>query len=137
MQGPNIAVYDFAKFITSVRIKRERDPDFHIAETDLQRGMKQMAMSYLASHANSQTPTDAATVRALLTDIYVYIPVVAAVNFFSNIIHASKEGLLSKDGIPSTRNLRFGEEEKHFNWLAHAHAHLEQYKLAVYESPHL
>eukprot|EP01052_Picozoa_sp_SAG31_P007893 SAG31_NODE_385_length_16413_cov_265.286686_8_plen_197_part_00 len=126
--GPNIAVYDFAKFITSVRIKRRREQTFCVDELGLRQGMRSMTESYMDQLGRGNVGS--ATIDDLMNDIYLFIPIVAAVNFFSNIVHASKEGQLSTC-VPSTKHIRFGDRDEHFNWLSHAEEHLRQYNLAV------
>jgi hypothetical protein len=92
--GPNVAVYDFAKFATSMRMKVSRDASCPIDEVQLRAGLRRMAQAYLG--ADGGAGADVGLVDSFVQDVETFCPVVAAVNLFSNIIHASKEGQLGR-----------------------------------------
>jgi hypothetical protein len=125
--GPNLAVYDFAKFYISMQMRIDQG-ECNFTEEELHAALHSMVEHYLEAHP-SRAEQDAAGVAVdwgsevskLCQDIQNYAPVVAAVNMFSNLIHASEENQL-RESIPQTtdRWLPSGA----FNWLVHASAHI-------------
>ena len=71
---------------------------------------------------------DPVEVEKFCRDVLKYAPIVAAANFFSNLIHAHHSDQLA-DICPST-DLKLPEghsQEGQLSWLAHAQSHLDAY----------
>ena len=126
--GPNLAVYDFAKFFISMQMRIDQG-GCHCTEEQLKVAMRSMVESYLKTHLAGSEEQHAgfdlgSEVAKLCQDIQTYASVVAAVNMFSNLIHASEENQL-RELIPQTADLWLPGGS--FNWLAHASAHMRLY----------
>jgi len=120
--SPNVAVYDFAKFVVSVKMAMLQ-PQCAVTEAQLCEAVTSMARSYLLhTAAGPEVTADDAGARAaqFVDDIFRYVVVVAAVNVFSNMNHALEDGLLEEVPASEERRLANGK----FNWLAHARNHL-------------
>lgn len=120
--GPNVAVYDFAKFFISMQMRIDQG-ECSFTEEQLLVAVRSMITRYLEVTAPGAA-ADAAEVEKFCADVQRYACVVAAVNMFSNLIHASEENLL-REAVPATadRWLPGGG----FNWLVHASAHMALY----------
>ena len=132
--GPNLAVYDFAKFYISMQMRIDQGR-CQFTEAQLQAGLRAMVGNYLRQLLGSdgeegpQGPEgggegelELQTTR-FCTDVLQYAPVVAAVNLCSNLIHASEENQLLEVPATADRWLPDGS----FNWLAHAATHMSLY----------
>jgi hypothetical protein len=118
-----VAVYDFAKFVTSSSLMILRQTT-SMTEAGLQSAVRLMAESYLMMMrqrgGQSDSESSVFSVDAFVSDIWTFVPIVALSNCFSNLIHASKEGQLSMD-IDEDEKLT--HKEGTFNWLRHARDH--------------
>eukprot|EP01043_Picozoa_sp_COSAG02_P018694 COSAG02_NODE_879_length_16244_cov_15.397956_8_plen_771_part_00 len=126
--GPNLAVYDFAKFFISMQMRIDQG-GCRCTEDQLSATMRSMVESYITTHLAGSEEQDAefdlnSEVAKLYQDIQNYASVVAAVNMFSNLIHASEENQL-RGSIPQTADLWLPDGS--FNWLTHASAHMKLY----------
>lgn len=119
--GPNLAVYDFGKFLISMQAVANKHPGV-FTEDQLLDGMRSMVKSYLSVVSPSSTADQDAQTQ-FFDDVLMYAPVAAAVNMFSNIWHAN--GKLQLVNIPATHELWM--EGGEFNWLAHAQNHMRLY----------
>jgi len=139
--APNVAIYDFAKFVTSVSVLMARKLT-KLSEAELRRGTGLMAGQYLktmmADGVNRRkTSTDedvdeeqgltAEKVEDFVKDVWTFVPLAALTNCFSNLVHASKEGQLSAAEIPKSDEL-FQPDGGAFNWLRHAQDHLSVFR---------
>eukprot|EP00658_Telonema_sp_P-2_P028139 TRINITY_DN2161_c0_g2_i2.p1 TRINITY_DN2161_c0_g2~~TRINITY_DN2161_c0_g2_i2.p1 ORF type:complete len:479 (+),score=131.04 TRINITY_DN2161_c0_g2_i2:193-1629(+) len=131
--GPNIAAYDFAKFMVSMYISMQRGL-CTLSMDGLMRGLERWVGSYLAAtsqlcpkgsiqYAAQASDVEASSVQAFVRDVLAYTPVCAAANFFSNLIHSYHAGQLSN--IPEQTSLLLDNGD--MSWLAHAQSHLAAY----------
>ena len=132
--GPNLAVYDFAKFYISMQMRIDQGR-CQFTEAQLQAGLRAMVGNYLRQllgsdgeegpegpEGDGEGELELQTTR-FCTDVLQYAPVVAAVNLCSNLIHASEENQLLEVPATADRWLPDGS----FNWLAHAATHMSLY----------
>jgi len=139
--APNVAIYDFAKFVTSVSVLMARKLT-KLSEVELRRGTGLMAGQYLKTMMadgvkRRKTSTDedvdeeqgltAEKVEDFVKDVWTFVPLAALTNCFSNLVHASKEGQLSAAEIPKSDEL-FQPDGGAFNWLRHAQDHLSVFR---------
>lgn len=135
--GPCAAVYDFAKFflssqmsiLTSIdqgpgRLKRLQSS---ATQRVVSGGFRSMVHGYTRTMA--RLGVDIGAEEDFLADAMEFIPIAAAVNIFSNIMHAASDLLLEPSNVPSTTNLRLGPHQ--FNWLQHAANHCLLYDLSL------
>lgn len=131
--GPNVAAYDFAKFIVSAYIAIQRN-ECSVTLDALIQGVELWIGSYLAAtsqlcpmgsipYAAQASDVDPKAVQMFLHDVLLYTPICAAANFFSNLIHAFHANQLHQ--IPETTGIKLDDGE--MSWLAHASSHLEAY----------
>merc|ERR1711924_140237 len=103
--APNLAVYDFAKFLVSIYISIQRK-ECSLTLPELLKDLHKWVGSYLAAtsqlcpmgnlpYAAQASDVDPKHVLLFMKDVVAYAPIVAAVNFFSNLIHAYHAGQLS------------------------------------------
>ena len=126
--GPNVAVYDIAKLISSIllmvtrkttllKISILKELIYILVRSYLQNVMKRTNYS---CNNDKNNEADKELCKKLSNDAWKLFPYVALVNCYSNIIHASKEGQL-KEIINDTGLKR--KSDGNFNWLRHASDH--------------
>ena len=130
--APNVAIYDFAKFVTSASVLMARKLT-KMTEAELRRGVSLMAEKYLKTMATSESrktreergekTNSEEKVKDFVDDVWTFVPLAALTNCFSNLVHASKEGQMCAAEIPSSDEL-FQKPGGAFNWLRHAQDHL-------------
>ena len=126
--GPNVAIYDIAKLISSILLMVTRKTTL-LKIGILKELIYILVRSYLQTlmkrknyGCNNDRNTEAAKelCKKLSNDAWKLFPYVALVNCYSNIIHASKEGQL-KDIVNDAGLTR--KSDGNFNWLRHASDH--------------
>ena len=123
-----------------IAIQRE---ECSLTEPELLRGIEKWAGSYLAAtsqlrpmgnlqYAAQASDVDPKHVSQFVRDVIAYAPIVSAVNFFSNLIHAYHADQLSH--IPQETALILPDGQ--MSWLAHAMSHLGAFNhfLAISQS---
>jgi len=135
--SPNVAIYDFAKFVTSVSMMQMRGQT-KLTEGQLRRGVTLMAESYLKTmtaeedeekkrmgREEEEEDVTREKVEDFVNDVWTFVPVAALTNCFSNLIHATKESQLSGfvGEIPASDDLI--QPDGSFNWLRHARDHFQ------------
>jgi hypothetical protein len=124
--GPNYAVYDFAKFVISMQDILDSNAHCSFTQADVLDGVRTMVQSYtrcLQTINGDKLSTSEEAQALLFDDILLYTPIVAAVNMFSNLRHASEAQQLHDIPNTAARWMDGGT----FNWLAHAQQHLHLY----------
>ena len=126
--GPNIAIYDVAKLISSILLMVTRKTT--LLKIDILKELIYILVrSYLQTlikkknyscNNDRNSEADKELCKKLSSDAWKLFPYVALVNCYSNIIHASKEGQL-KDIVNDTGLKR--KSDGNFNWLRHASDH--------------
>lgn len=135
--GPNIAVYDFAKFVLSTQMLIGIGKSGCVTLEVLRDHMlPHMIRSYLtdiratlpAATLAQLPPLDQAVVD-FNEATWHCTALVAAINCFSNLVHASANGQLAGSRIPHERAKWMSDGR--FNWLAHASDHFALFDARV------
>ena len=127
--GPNIAVYDFGKFVLSMQMLIGIGKSGCVTLDVLRDHMlPHMIRSYLEQTRSNLSPEALAKLLPLDQAVAEFneatwhcTALVASINCFSNLVHASANGQLSGSKIPHERAKWMSDGR--FNWLAHASDH--------------
>ncbi|KAJ9466067.1 Inositol-tetrakisphosphate 1-kinase 1 [Diplonema papillatum] len=126
--GPSLAVYDFAKLISSLELQISHgEVDFNMEQVDV--FLRRVIAAYLETAGGLSEGIDETQrekeVSDLLCDCYTFVPIACMLNVYSNFVHASFDGQLS-DTVSEWAEL--GKRGTNFNWIRHAFDHFECFK---------
>eukprot|EP01060_Flectonema_neradi_P010633 TRINITY_DN1772_c0_g1_i2.p1 TRINITY_DN1772_c0_g1~~TRINITY_DN1772_c0_g1_i2.p1 ORF type:complete len:777 (+),score=158.80 TRINITY_DN1772_c0_g1_i2:32-2332(+) len=121
--GPSLAVYDFAKLISSLELQIQRK-EIDISMDTAKEVIANVAKAYLSGvGAFEQLSEDQqkSELEDFISDCWTFVPIACIINVYSNLIHASFDGQLKN----ITSSLELGTRGDQFNWLRHARDHNE------------
>eukprot|EP01059_Diplonema_ambulator_P030966 TRINITY_DN5535_c0_g1_i1.p1 TRINITY_DN5535_c0_g1~~TRINITY_DN5535_c0_g1_i1.p1 ORF type:complete len:768 (+),score=337.74 TRINITY_DN5535_c0_g1_i1:97-2400(+) len=124
--GPSLAVYDFAKLISSLEIQIQRQ-EVNLTLDQIPDLIRIVASAYLQRMGVLDNATDEqkeSQITDFVSDCYAFVPIACILNVYSNLIHASFDGQL--EDIPSHTEL--GKRGDYFNWIRHAADHFSAFK---------
>ena len=124
--GPSLAVYDFAKLISSLELQIERQ-EIDITMETVKEMLTNVVEAYLCEIGAFEGASEeerGAEVSDFLSDCWAFVPIACILNVYSNLIHASFDGQLTD----ISENRVLGKRGENFNWLRHASDHYAGFK---------
>ena len=130
--GPSLAVYDFAKLISSLQIQIGRK-EVNLTMAEVDGLMFQLVEAYLCTLGAFEGLEPGAAPRLqcindFLADCRAFVPIACLVNVYSNLIHASFDNQL---GEKVSEETVLGIRGTNFNWIRHASDHFYAFKRSL------
>ena len=121
--GPSLAVYDFAKLISSLELQIQRNEINITMETakDVIANVAEAYLNEIGAFKGLSEEGKKSELSDFISDCWSFVPIACIINVYSNLIHASFDKQLAN----ITSSLELGTRGDKFNWLRHARDHNE------------
>eukprot|EP01064_Diplonema_japonicum_P004869 TRINITY_DN13206_c1_g1_i1.p1 TRINITY_DN13206_c1_g1~~TRINITY_DN13206_c1_g1_i1.p1 ORF type:complete len:769 (+),score=230.06 TRINITY_DN13206_c1_g1_i1:127-2433(+) len=125
--GPSLAVYDFAKLISSLEIQIQRK-EVNLTLDEVPHLLRTVVTAYLDRMGvfcdGMPEAEKEQHINDFVDDCNAFVPIACILNVYSNLIHASFDGQLEN----ITTNTALGKRGDDFNWIRHASDHFNAFK---------